>query len=251
MIFDESDHSELENALSALSEPEYGWLLSEIRETVADNLCRGRARKFLQTGHCRSLAEYVQLVARTIKSEAQESRRLPAGDGQDDWWRLLQQKLRAQAYFLLLRLGVDHYEAYQRADDFAQDACLKIFVAKYPADVPFTAWAQRILRNTILSKLRRRPDTLDVPGAITALEEDEEAGATTAPETDPIEEAENRGMFQQALCQLPSETQRKVILLELNGFTAQEIALTLDRSAQAVYNLRHRAILEMKATVAA
>ena len=82
----------------------------------------------------------MQLVARTIKSETQESQRLPEGDRQEDGRLLLQQKLRAQAYVQLLRLGVDHFEAYQRAEGFPQDGCLKLVVAKYPADVPFSIY---------------------------------------------------------------------------------------------------------------
>lgn len=115
---DNSDRVELENALSALSGSDHGSLLPGARETVADNFRRGRARKLIQARYCRTLAEYVPLVARTIRSEAEESRRLPEGDRPEEWWLLPKQKLRAQAYRQLLRLRADHFEGYQRAQDF-------------------------------------------------------------------------------------------------------------------------------------
>jgi RNA polymerase sigma factor (sigma-70 family) len=237
---------ELEEALSSLSQSEYALLLPTIRQIVAENLRRGRAQKG-QNRH-RSLTAYVQLVAQTVRSELAQTQLLEAND--DQAWIKLHRTLRLRAYLQLLKLGVDHYEAYDRANDLAQDACAAILAGQYPSDVPHAAWAQRILRNLVLQQLFRSSDLLD-NRHITILSlpserngNDQEPVDSLASEV--LERVDQRQMLERALRHLPSEAQREVLRSDLEGLSDEEIAAHTGRSVQAVYNLRHRAIHEIR-----
>lgn len=243
------DPYELEEALNGLSQTEYGSLLPSIRQIVSNNVANGRAQKFLKTDGTYSIADYVQRVAQTIKGEIEELQRLSAKD--ETAWASLHRKLRTQAYLKLLRMGVDHHEAYQRANDFAQDACLDVLKASYPADVPHTAWAQRILYNQILQELWRKPDTLDIRAAIFSLQDGEELIDPYVEEMDETADRQvNRKLIESVLNQLPSEAQRTVLHLDLEGCPDEDIAAQIGRTVQAVYNLRRRAMQNIRRLLA-
>lgn len=238
----------LEEALTGLPEGDYGSLLPKIREVVFANLQNGRLQRFMERDGSHTLSDYVRQVARTVKNELEGIERLAAKE--QSAWVVQHKHLRAKAYFYLMRLGVDHYEAYQRANDFAQAACEDIFKARYPMDVPYTTWVQTILRNRILQEMWRKPDLLDVKTALVPFEEDDGVEPADPITRDQMGEAEDREVLQWAITQLPSDAQRAVIQLTLTGYTDEEIAAQMGRTVQAVYNLRHRALQEIKSLVA-
>jgi len=242
---------ELEKALSSLSQSEYGAFLPAIRKIVTENLRRGRTRKYLSQYHYQSLSDYVRLVAQTVRSEVAQTQLLEAND--DQAWGKLHQTLRLRAYLHLLSLGVGHFEAYDRANDFAQETCAAILAARYPNDVPHAAWAQRILRNLILQQVFRSSDLLDNRQMIVLALPSEENGNDPEPADlragEVLERVEQRQTLEMALSRLPSEAQREVLRRELEGLSDEEIAARTGRSVQAVYNLRHRAILGVRRRV--
>jgi RNA polymerase sigma factor (sigma-70 family) len=160
-------------------------------------------------------------------------------------WDSLCRKLRFQAYLFLLKAGTDHYEAYERANDFAQETCLAIFKGRYPGDVPHTAWAQRILHNKIIQRVTRSPDLLDQPKLTVPLQSDDGPDYAELKDSltvDFAKKLENQETLEWALGQLPSDAQREVLRRKLDGWSDKEIAVHLGRSVQAVYNLQHRAL---------
>lgn len=236
----------IDAAIEYLPVAEYGPFLPTIRQVIFENLRRGRLQKFIGQSSGLTLEDYVRQVAQTIRAETETIQRLSAHDSEA--WENLHKKLRLRAYMNLLKIGVDHYEAYERANDFAQDACLAVITGHYPGDVPHTAWAQCILRNHILQQMIRNPDFLDRRQvAMVSLENGGADTETLDPRTlEFIEEVENHQTLEQALQQLESAAQRDVIRLRMKGWSDEEIAAYSHRTVQAVYNLRHRALHKLK-----
>ena len=63
----------------------------------------------------------------------------------------------------------------------------------------------------------------------------------------PFERIENQLLLLDAIAQLPSEAQRQVILLSFfYDWESAQIAEALDKTPQAVYNLKHRALRKLR-----
>lgn len=242
-----SDRNEIESALHDLPSNEYAPLLQIIRQVVLSNLQVGRVQKVLNRGNGRSLGDYVRQVAQVVRADYDILERL--AQNEDAAWEDVYQILRVRAYLQLMRLGIDHLEAYDRANDFAQETCVTLLGANYPSDVPYLSWAKRILRNRVYQDVLRRPDLLDRKGLTLSFQSDE-AEEQTQPEDsgdgDFTRAIESRHAFEWALAQLPSESQREVLRRELDGWTDEEIAEQTGKSIQAVYNLKHRAKREVR-----
>lgn len=242
----EEQEQEIEKALSELPAPEYAALFPIIRQIVTANLRDGRAQRMLAADHDRSLADYVHQVAQVIRDESERLERLSSHD--DAAWEGLSDMLRGPAYRQLMRLGVKHAEAFERAADFVQDMCVALLQIDYPGDVPYTAWAKRVLRHRILHDLLRQPDLLDRKALfVSPPAEAEEEFESNSPSVEDFTLAlEDRQAFDWALEQLPSDAQREVLRWTMDGWSDEEIAARTGRSVQAVYNLRHRARQELK-----
>src|SRR5438270_2276984 len=141
----------MESALDRLPAAVYGALLPRLRQVLADNIHRGRLAKCQAHDPNLSPADYVLRVAETMRCQDDAPARLAAGvDGE---WQALREAMVQRAYHRLLAIGIPHEQAYERARDLAQKTCLDILEAQpYPYDVPFVAWATRILYNSIVQE---------------------------------------------------------------------------------------------------
>jgi RNA polymerase sigma-70 factor (ECF subfamily) len=99
----------------------------------------------------------------------------------------------------------------------------------------FIAWLYRIAGNVIIDTYRRRSHSTCPIENIGYLEDD-----APTPETAAIMRAE-RSELNHALASLPPEY-RTVIVLQLAGWTGEQIACTLDKTPAAVKMLRFRAV---------
>ncbi len=228
-------------------------LIIRIAQLVAHNLDSGRAR---HVAHIQGddpaditswLPQYIRRVATHYLREQPRLTALEAGD--PDAWAALHKTLTVQAYHRLRR-SHGHGDAQQRASDLAQNVCEIIYRAPYPCDVPFDAWAARILVNQVYAA-SRSGDVLDVsPSRITDLDALlEGAGSLVDPAgEDPLTTVDAQLWLLAAIAKLPSRAQQVVIvygyLLERD---VEEIAGFLDCTSQAVYNLRYRALRKLKA----
>jgi RNA polymerase sigma factor (sigma-70 family) len=240
---------DLEAALAGLDQARYGHLLPAVRTRVLENLRSGRAARVLDRRFDPpALASYVQKVADTLQAESGRLRALAGAD--DEAWQSLHQLLCNRAYQLLLGRGVSQAEASERAHDFAQETCLAIYQGRYPADVPYTAWARRVLTNIVYQVLYRRPDLLDDRQCARLTVDSDEAGGVPEPEDPdalaPRQPVEDRAVVERAIDSLPCASQREVLRLDLAGCSDVEIAARTGRSVQAVYNLRHRAVRTLR-----
>jgi len=234
-------------------------------ETVSNilqtNLSNGRAQYAIGsdtrgiTTSC--LQQYGLRVATHYWAEHKRITALVAGD--EKLWEELRRRLIHRAYHMLCtHAGLPSAAAYEQAPDHAQEACQRILRGRYPYDVPFYAWATRILINCVLKRLKRSSDLLDrglfveldVENPFTVDWSSKDHGENWQTLNTPesfSENIETRHLMLDAIEQLPSEAQRQVILLDFfYEWEDTKIAEALDKTCQAVYNLRYRALRGLK-----
>jgi RNA polymerase sigma factor (sigma-70 family) len=153
-------------------------------------------------------------------------------------------------HILRKRTGLCYTRCRELAEEYAQEACHQIYQAHYPFDVPFEAWAKRITLNCVLERQQRSRDLLDQG---TFIHTDVESPILSLlvelsfSEYNPFEYVDWRLILLDAIEELPSEAQRKVILLGFfYGWSTEELSKNLDRSRQAIYNLRDRALKALR-----
>jgi len=201
-----------------------------------------------------TLAGYVDILLFHFGREYVRIDLLENGDAAE--WERLRNFLARRAYRIVQRFrnGAD---VLAETLDFAHETCLVIFNECYPFDVSFDAWATTILKNLILTRYTRGTDIIDRSGTTESLDAShvsDDGAVSTLGELfadgqslAPFEKIENQTILLDAIALLQSPAQRQVIqdtfLRELDD---AQIAQRLGKSRQAVYNLRHRALVRLK-----
>lgn len=254
-------------------------LAGRIAEILSRNLASGRAQRVMGAGgqggsgarepksrgetssppwHPCTLAQIEAYVDRVIAGYLWEGRRverLAARDGTE--WTRMCDRLAVRACNMLLRLGLPTARAASEAADFAQQACERIFRYPFPYDVSFDAWATLILRNRILQRHTRSPDLMDRRAMVRSLDQSDRSGTegdsslhdllADQSSDSAFERAEVQARLVEAIAHLPSQEQQQVIIYTFfDELSDEEIARRLGRTRQAVYNLRHRALVGLK-----
>jgi RNA polymerase sigma-70 factor, ECF subfamily len=125
----------------------------------------------------------------------------------------------------------------------AQDCVQEVFVCiwkgiknfEYRGDVSFTAWLYTIANNVLVSSIRKRKRTQQVP--LTP-----ELNLTDPKSFDTARSVCERLALRQAVSKLTAEQQQVIILKFFVGLSNLEIAEILGRTEGAVKALQHRAI---------
>jgi len=145
--------------------------------------------------------------------------------------------------------------SYEEAEDVAQEALLRAWRARdtYAGDAPLAHWLMRIATNACLNVLTRaRPRALPQidrdPGA-PLLEHDFATWVTPAPDArlfpDPARAAEAREQvalaFIALLQRLPPKQRAVLLLKDVVGWPAEEIASALELTVSSVNSALHRA----------
>jgi len=148
--------------------------------------------------------------------------------------------------------------SFEEAEDVVQEALLRAWRSRetYAADAPVEHWLMRIATNACLNVLtRERPRALPqldrMPGAADASFETVEAATwvTPAPDArlfpDPARAAEARETvalaFVALLQRLPPKPRAVLLLKDVLGWPAEEIAIALELTSAAVNSALHRA----------
>jgi len=235
-----------------------GFVPSEDRvlQIVQFNLETGRFQRFAAHRAQKkplTLARYIDIILSHFSYEHTRLALLEQADP-TEWERL--RALLARRAIGILRCYGNGTERAADALDFADETCLIIFESRYPYDIAFEAWALTILRHLILARWTRSPDALDRAGTIISLDAPKWLGDDVSdPPLElladeqvsvPFEKIENQSVLLNALAQL-GPLQRQVIEDEfLHQLDNAQIARRLGKSKQAVYNLRHRALLRLR-----
>jgi RNA polymerase sigma factor (sigma-70 family) len=227
--------------------------IERVRDILHKNLSNGRwqrATRGKDNLTDEDLRQYAQRVAKRYWIERETIIGLSSSN--PSLWRDLHDKLKQHALNTCTRYGVPLGRAKNLASDHAQEACEIILCNHYPCDVPFDAWAGRILINCVLQKLQRSTDLMDretfvepsIEDLWDARRSDQVLLNTAQPAT---EDLETYTLLLDAIERLPSEAQRQVILLEFFfDWEAEQIAEKLGRTPQAVYNLKYRALQKLR-----
>lgn len=141
-----------------------------------------------------------------------------------------------QVYTLALRLVGDRHEA----EDVAQEAYLRVYrsLRSFRGDSRFETWLHRVVANVAINHMRTRSrfgELMEEPDTIVRV-----ADVPTEEEAPESEE------LAAALAQLPAAQRVAVVLKDVYGFSAAEIAEKLDTSEGAVKLRLHRGRRNLK-----
>jgi RNA polymerase sigma-70 factor (ECF subfamily) len=193
--------------------------------------------------------EAAKLLLRSRRSPNQRGRNL---DADPDLPAVLASQRDRAAFEALYRRYVDRvysYAFYQLGDHHdAEDATERTFLAalrgirSYRNDgASFRAWLFRIARNTIANAHRTRSRRRVEP--MTAVEH--EPQALDADPAGLAVRAEDARRVRAALAQLHEDRRQVILLRFVDGLSAREAGLVLDRSEGAVRVLLHRALRDL------
>lgn len=170
-----------------------------------------------------------------------------AASAQSDLWRAVRRGL---GRALGGRPGVDD----ARLDDFAQEACVKVFARldSFRGESRFTTWAVAVAVRVAFSELRRarwRGASLDRyaqdgPSAI------EPADPSDGPELQ-VRRAEVLAAFRRMIDEDLTERQRTAVAAELDGMPQEEIARQMGTNRNALYKLTYDARQKLRDGLAA
>lgn len=134
------------------------------------------------------------------------------------------------------------------AKDLAQEAFLRVYRALHRVEpgVPLESWLYRIVVNLFIDQVRRRPkgriESLDEPVLTPRGSEVERVVPDEA--SNPEEQIVSPmldGEIQQALGDLPPELRAAVVLVDIQGFSYEEVAHILRVPTGTVKSRLHRA----------
>jgi RNA polymerase sigma-70 factor (ECF subfamily) len=133
----------------------------------------------------------------------------------------------------------------------AQDCVQEVFVCiwkgvktfEYRGDLSFTAWLYTIANNVLVSSIRKRKRTQQIP--LTA-----ELNLTDPKSHDTARTICDRLALRQAISQLTVEQQQVITLKFFVGLSNLEIAAAVNRTEGAVKALQHRAINRLQQMLA-
>ena len=142
----------------------------------------------------------------------------------------LVERTHRQVYSLAVRLVGDRHEA----EDVAQEAYLRVHrsLRGFRGEARFETWLHRIVANTAMTHLRRRGrfgEPVEEPDRVVRVP----GGPST-------EEVPERDEVRRALSSLPPSQRAVIILKDMYGFSAAEIAELMDSTEGAVRVRIHR-----------
>lgn len=224
---------------SPLSKSSFNHQVIEIVET---NLRTGRFQRICDfCAKKLTTEEYTELVTNYYVVHHDFVSQLMQGS--KEAWEQLWRKLFRAAYTLLLRRNWDPEAAYIRAQEATQDACLSIYCQIYPYDCPLDAWIFSILRHHVFRSHHRPRNPLDLPNVIEPLEKSSQLAA----DFEDFVSIERLEVLSHAISQLRSVAQQQVIdFLYFQGISTEEIAQKLNKTPQAIYNLKERALANLR-----
>ncbi|HEY4691562.1 MAG TPA: sigma-70 family RNA polymerase sigma factor [Anaerolineae bacterium] len=242
-------------------------LAAQLAKIVWRNLHSGRVQRVFSRGEARApirldwLEEYVDRVIGYYLAEHERVERLADGDSAE--WDRLQRLLYWRAYRMLQHWPLKGLTAEQDAVDYAQQTCISVYNATFPYDVSFDAWATLILHNHILKQYTRSTDVIDRNPLVESLDNSYDShdsdswrsphDALADPESEaPFESVDTQEQIKWAIARLPSPSQQQVVTYTfLLGRSDEWISREMGRSRQSVYNLRHRAIQQLRQILSA
>ena len=147
-----------------------------------------------------------------------------------------------QAYNIAYRMTGNHADA----EDLTQDTFLKAyrFFGSYRRNMPFGNWLYRVMSNTFVDWLRRRPKA-----NIRSLDEpiQQEEGETTLDIADNSSNPENLALsseldaeLQNTLNTLPKDFRLTVVLSDIEGLSYEEVSEVMGCSIGTVRSRLHR-----------
>ncbi|HUF38189.1 MAG TPA: sigma-70 family RNA polymerase sigma factor [Anaerolineales bacterium] len=217
--------------------------IAALRPILAANLARGRVRKFLDSRTVRDVGEYVRRVADGYEALHDYIRALQIDRDEEAWTRLL--NLMAKRLFgYLCRKGFPASDATRDAAAAgAQEAARRVLNAHFPYDTEFTPWLYVILQFTGAGIVRDtfKTEHIDIAGIDETL---------TDPGSESGRQIEKRLHMDQeilnAVERLAPARRTVIVRYYFEGKSFEEIAVMMERSVNAVYQLHFYALKDLR-----
>jgi RNA polymerase sigma-70 factor (ECF subfamily) len=186
------------------------------------------------------------------ESESDLVQRAVAGDS-EALTGLLEQEGPIVRQRMEAKIGIVWRSAFD-ADDVMQVSYMEAFmqIGRFQPSGPgaFRAWLSQIAENNMRDAIKsleraKRPDPRKrvhgPPGEESFVALVELLGVTNSTPSQHAARGEFRGAIDNALSRMPSDYSRVIMLYDLEGRSAQEVAAVMGRSAGAIFMLRARA----------
>jgi RNA polymerase sigma-70 factor, ECF subfamily len=184
------------------------------------------------------------MIAPVPSSDLLLARRAAAG--QAEAWDELIDRYSGRLYNLALHFSGSREEA----EDLTQEIFLRLYTSlrQYRGDCPLISWALRLSRNLCIDHYRRvrhERGSLRVPEEVLAhLPAGDDVHAET-------QERQEVAAVHAALAEMPEDLAELVLLRDLQGWSLEEVAASLDLPLGTVKSRLHRARLEVAERVQA
>jgi RNA polymerase sigma-70 factor, ECF subfamily len=143
----------------------------------------------------------------------------------------------------------------QDAEEAVQDGCWSVVrkIDTFRGDSAFGSWIYRIVSNAAYEKIRRRPRAfrdIALDGVLPPLDEDGRYARSISDWSfgidDPAVQTELRSVLSSAVSELPAHYRAVVVLRDIEGLSAAEVADALAISVPTVKSRAHRARLSLR-----
>lgn len=171
--------------------------------------------------------------ANTAKTAEERILIRDASEGSGEAFSVLVERYRERCYWIAYGIVGGHEDAL----DIAQDAFVKVYRAldTFDSGKNFYTWLYRIVVNLSIDCLRRRGKTSSVP-----IDSIGDVGYYYTGESD-ADVSEKSRMISEVLAELPEKYRTLIVLRDIEGFSAQDVARIVSCSYTTVRWRLHRA----------
>lgn len=220
-----------------------------VQRILEINCQQGRVRKFLESGTADTYEDYVARVAHAYEEQHHYVHLVQEVQDHEIWLELYEQ-MQKWAYAILTKREFLHPQArFQHGIDCAAEAAVTVLKRHFPFDVAFGAWVHQIVYYTCLYHIRKEGRAYPAPQEKMVPLDKWEGWLENMVDPNAGEEPEQfalRDLLLQAIEKLSDSQQEFVLLHYFKGRTFAEIADLTGRSLNAVYQLHHKALKELR-----
>ena len=236
---------QIEQALGALTESRGEEMVHKIRQIALTNLEKGRIHAFIDRTS-EGVQTYIQLVDQLFVHLHEYLHQLQFERSREVWQPLFEH-MQHWAYSFLLGKGfVPGSETRETAIECATEAAVNLLGAYFPYDTAFDAWVIVIVQNTCRKYIQRALKKSVVPEDKKVELDDNLLSPSELLFGDHVFQSESRQELEAALAKLSDTRQAVIRMIYLEDRKPAEIALLMGKSASAVYDLRFRALGDLR-----
>lgn len=237
--------AKLEEALSIFKEQRGANLCIKIKPILYSNLDRGRVQTFTE-GNEKCIHDYVELVAEIYERLSPFIHKLQI-ERSEEAWKPLMQKMYMWAYSYFLRINFEPGEhTMEIAKERATDAAMTLINAHFPYDTEFDPWARVLLIYECRKFIRSSTKKSNIPQEVLVEMDSLSQCIHERLFDNPASKRETRIDLLDSIAKLSTARQQVILGLYFEGFSSNDLAVKMDKSVGAIYNLHFHALKDLQ-----